>query len=316
MNTKDNIEFTSPARSICLAAIEDLRGHIFDEAAHSILFMVLAFEYDKNCIDLLLLEINRLSLAEFEAFHIELMYRIKWANNVKNSDVFNTDEKTKQNKRLQQFNQMLIDNFMKRGEKYIKQSKVEISIDHLKRASGLKLFDQEIMKLFDPISQAIKDKIRKLIYRLNNLESKEHLLCKTLPLGIIQKAEEKNNIYSMGDQIIISIEAPKHKDGYFFILNYDDKSHLRFIFPSKSTDNNSIKASETKRVVTSTSFLSEQQYIKVIWSSDRIVVPEKINFEDEYDQLDTMESFLCKISDVDENEWMESICELRILQNT
>jgi hypothetical protein len=133
-------------------------------------------------------------------------------------------------------------------------------------------------------------------------------------LGTLKVGETDKNIYKMGTNINICIEMPPKRDGYLSVFHYNDKHNLEMIFPSKKTDSTFIKASLEKIIKIKVSKPLGKHYIKAIWSSKQLLIPNQIAFNNPVAVTFTMEDFLESILKLNNDEWMEFVEEFEVVE--
>ena len=185
-------------------------------------------------------------------------------------------------------------------------------VDNLLQYSGGKEIQEKLSELLDeqedtyPIPNDLELLVKKLSMVKSMNRSPGDLTLSQDPLlgarmfGAERGVEE--SIYMLGEGISIDLEPPK--DGYLTILLYDDANNLKLLFPENATDDTFVKGGEKKQFEIVAAEPLGKQYFKAFWTSDQLMVPDKIDFGDESAICSAIKTFLNSISALDDDEWM------------
>lgn len=119
------------------------------------------------------------------------------------------------------------------------------------------------------------------------------------------EAAETDEIQYVIDESIVFC-APIASDGHLVILHYDESEKLSLVFPSDSEDNTFVRGGSEKKISGTVTGPVGKQNFKVIWTSQRLMEPEKINFDSEEDIECAISEFLDALAGLEEGQWMET----------
>jgi len=201
-------------------------------------------------------------------------------------------------------------------KEYIKTSEIPALERVLDIEGFLKEIQKEKAKI--PLSDLIKNKILSITKRLNLIEqitSLKSILTfplEIVPLGATRGPEEQKNLYSVGQTVVLSIEAPR--DGHIAVFHYDSEGNLRLVFPRKKDDVTFAKSKEEKRIGMKVTEPAGKQWLKAVFFGREVIKPPKIGLEEDTSGLTTIEAFLDAIPNLKKDEWMESEYEFNVTE--
>jgi len=120
--------------------------------------------------------------------------------------------------------------------------------------------------------------------------------------GEAAKTEKKQ--YAIDESIVFCV--PIKSDGHLVILHYDESERVSLVFPAGSADNTFVRAGSEKKISGRVTGPAGKQNFKVIWTSQQLMDPEKINFKNEEDVERAINEFLDALADLNEGQWMET----------
>ncbi len=128
-----------------------------------------------------------------------------------------------------------------------------------------------------------------------------------------KKSEEKpDNVKAfIGDEV--RLEIPADKDGYLTIIHWNGKI-LSLLFPNIHEKDTSVKGGTTKILKGIIESPAGIQYIKVFITEDKILNPEKMDFNDVNTVMNHIKGFTKKLSEIDEKKWSEKIITCEVLE--
>ena len=153
----------------------------------------------------------------------------------------------------------------------------------------------------------------KLIDVINKISAPKSNIA--LGLSIVQadavKGDKKtNNIYKVGEIVIISIDTPKN--GYLTLLHYDDHYNLRMIYPDKEIDEAFQKAGEVKRIPIKAK-PKGKHYLKALLTSRQLIEQDNLYPHDDELNISAIGKVLESVNGLDDDEWIESIAEFEVV---
>lgn len=119
------------------------------------------------------------------------------------------------------------------------------------------------------------------------------------------EAAEADEIQYVIDESIVFC-APIASDGHLVILHYDESEKLSLVFPSSSGDNTFVRGGSEKKISGTVTGPVGKQNFKVIWTSQRLMEPKKINYDSEEDIERAINEFLDALAGLEEGQWMET----------
>jgi hypothetical protein len=167
-----------------------------------------------------------------------------------------------------------------------------------------------IMKIEHELEDDMLDWVNQqpLIERLKNLVSSLSFPVYSFAAdGLATRGEaagaEKNQ-YAIEDSIVFCV--PIKSDGHLVILHYDESEKVRLIFPASSQDSIFVRGGSEKKISGRVTAPAGKQNFKVIWTSNQLIEPAKINFRNEEDMERTINEFLDVLAELNEGEWIET----------
>ena len=125
-----------------------------------------------------------------------------------------------------------------------------------------------------------------------------------------QGKETRN--YSIGKQIGFGVDIPA--DGHLVIFHYDEAGKVQLISPHSSKKDTFVQAGIEEKITGTIEGPSGKQFFKAIWTSKKLIDPEKINFDDEFEVETAIENFFDALSELDEDDWREVVHEFEVLE--
>lgn len=213
-----------------------------------------------------------------------------------------------------------VDELLDKAITYKNQGNSEKAIRCYQEALELNPVDDEILKLLESVKKQsslinLKDKYQRLVDELKNLASELTFPCRSYSLATERGLETHKNKYAIEESIIISIESPRNMDGYLTVIQYDDRSNLKMLFPHTASDKTFVKAGTEVHLGIKADEPIGKRFFKAIWTNTEIINPEKLNFKDDTDVAANTEKLLKSIYALNNGEWMESVTELEIVDN-
>jgi hypothetical protein len=147
--------------------------------------------------------------------------------------------------------------------------------------------------------------------RIKSLKSALSFPFEVVPLGATRGEVQRGKVYSIGEALIVSIEAPR--DGHIAVFHYDSEGNLRLVFPRKKDDVTFAKSKEEKRIGMKVTEPAGKQWLKAVFFGRQVIEPEKICLEEDTTGLAAIEGFLDAIPNLEKDEWMEAEYEFEVL---
>jgi hypothetical protein len=119
-----------------------------------------------------------------------------------------------------------------------------------------------------------------------------------------EAAETEKNQYAIDDTIVFCV--PTTSDGHLVILHYDESEKVSLVFPSGSGDSTFVQGGSEKKISGTVTGPAGKQNFKVIWTSQQLMDPEKINFSDEQEIERKINEFLDALAELEEEHWIET----------
>jgi len=167
-----------------------------------------------------------------------------------------------------------------------------------------------IMKIEQELEEDMLEWANKqpLIQRLKNLVSSLSLpvygFAPDISATRAETAEEEKAQYAIGESMVFCV--PVISDGYLVILHYDENGKIGMVFPTGSQDDTFVSGGGEKKISGKITGPSGKQYFKVIWTSQRLLDPKKINFHDDEDVEHSISKFLDALDEFGDGEWVET----------
>jgi hypothetical protein len=117
-----------------------------------------------------------------------------------------------------------------------------------------------------------------------------------------KSSEEEKSQYAIGESMVFCV--PVTSDGYLVILHYDDEK-VSMVFPAGQADDNFINGGSEKKISGRITGPTGKQFFKVFWTSQRLIEPKKIDFQDNDGVARSIDKFLDALDDSSEGEWVE-----------
>jgi len=110
--------------------------------------------------------------------------------------------------------------------------------------------------------------------------------------------------YTIDESIVFCV--PISSDGHLVILHYDESEKVSLVFPAGSGDSTFVRGGSEKKISGTVTGPAGKQNFKVIWTSPKLMDPEKINFDSEEDIERAIDEFLDALAGLEEGKWMET----------
>lgn len=162
--------------------------------------------------------------------------------------------------------------------------------------------------------QMLKENLRSLIGNIKRLESGVSFQLTTFALDPLatKGGEQDKDVYDTNKRITINLEAPLDEDGFVTVFRYDERDDFQMILPKSKIDNTSLKAGGFKRLTLDPLKFKGMHYVKAVVTSQMLINPNEIDFEDDLDVAIAVGNFLKSVRDLDYNEWWEANAEFRV----
>jgi hypothetical protein len=119
-----------------------------------------------------------------------------------------------------------------------------------------------------------------------------------------EAAETEKNQYAIDDSIVFCV--PITSDGHLVILHYDESEKVSLVYPAGSGDSTFVRGESEKKISGTVTGPAGKQNFKVIWTSQQLMDPEKINFNIEEDIEHAINEFLDALAELEEEQWIET----------
>jgi hypothetical protein len=175
-----------------------------------------------------------------------------------------------------------------------------------------------IMKIEQELEEDMLDWVNKqpLIQRLKNLVSSLSLPVYGFMADSLvtraETAEKEKRQYAIGESMVFCV--PVTSDGYLVILHYDEDEKVKMVFPTGPQDDTFVSGGSEKKISGRITEPSGKQFFKVIWTSRKLVDPEKINFHDDEDVENAISNFLEALDELGDGEWIETAYGIEVTE--
>lgn len=175
-----------------------------------------------------------------------------------------------------------------------------------------------IMKIEQELEEDMLDWANKqpLIQRLKNLVSSLSLpvygFTADSLVTRVDTAEKEKRPYAIGESMVFCV--PVTSDGYLVILHYDEGEKVKMVFPTGPQDDTFVSGGSEKKISGRITGPSGKQFFKVIWTSRKLVDPEKINFPDDEDVENAISNFLEALDELGDGEWIETAYGIEVTE--
>jgi hypothetical protein len=213
----------------------------------------------------------------------------------------------------------------KRAKTYLGQGEDSLAIKCLEEALELRPDDETIRQQLVPlkegqplkhiVSKESTEKPKALIDKLGTLVSEISFQCSAYTFDTVKGTEQRRSRFAVGEPIIIYVEAPKVSDGHLTVIHYDDEYNLGMLFPNKKSDSTLVKPGQEKRLGLQAGKPTGRHYLKAIWTSEQIIKPEIVDFEDKSNVGSCIDDLLNSISDLSERDWMVSYAQFEVIDS-
>ena len=116
--------------------------------------------------------------------------------------------------------------------------------------------------------------------------------------------------YAPGDSMVFCVSIIS--DGYLVILHYDEKDKISLVFPAASQDDTFVQGGIEKRLPGTITGPPGRQFLKVIWTSQKLLDPGEIDFHDDEDVEDSISAFLDSLNELGTGEWIETRYDIEV----
>ena len=191
----------------------------------------------------------------------------------------------------------------------------------LEGALELKPWDEEIKKRISELSarrnsesSIIPKELGDLVKKLSMLESMTHFSCTTAPFkrDLVRHDGLQEDIYCLGERIVISIESPEKRDGFLTVFHYDDDYNLSMIYPDRPGADTSLKAGTEKRIGIIASKPLGRHYLKAFWTSQEMIDPDQIGQGTDTEIVAILDAFIATLRTLRTDDWIESVAEFEV----
>jgi hypothetical protein len=182
-------------------------------------------------------------------------------------------------------------------------------MDHIGFCSICSKEVMNIMKIEQELEDDMLDWANKqpLIQRLKNLVSSVSLPVYGFSADSLvtrsKTSEEEKKQYAVGESMVLCV--PVTSDGYLVILHYDDNEKVTMVFPAGPQDDNFVNGGSEKKISGKIAGPTGKQFFKAIWTSQKLVDPKKINFQDDEGVEHAINKYLDALDELNEGEWIE-----------
>jgi len=192
-------------------------------------------------------------------------------------------------------------------------------MDHIGFCSNCSKEVLNIMKIEQDLEEDMLDWVNKqpLIQRLKNLVSSISLPVYGFPADSLvtrtKTSGEEKKLYAVGESMVLCV--PLTSDGYLVILHYDEDEKVTMVFPAGPQDDNFVSGGSEKKISGRITGPTGKQFFKAIWTSQKLVDPKKINFQDDEGVEHAINKFLDALDEVNEGEWIEMAYDIEVTED-
>ena len=175
-----------------------------------------------------------------------------------------------------------------------------------------------IMKIEQELEEDMLNWVNKtpLIQRLKNLVSSLSLQVYSFTADSlvtrVETAEKEKKQYAIVELMVFCV--PVTSDGYLVILHYDEDGKVKMVFPTGPQDDTFVNGGSEKKISGRIAGPSGKQFFKVIWTSRKLIAPEKINFHDDEDVEHSTNKLLDALDELGDGEWLETAYSIDVTE--
>lgn len=158
-----------------------------------------------------------------------------------------------------------------------------------------------------------RESMQKLAKRILELKSKASFGFNLEPLYAVRGGGVKGDRFRAGDSIILQFEPPRSRDGYLIVFHVDNKNNVEIIFPKKAEEASLLRSDEDRSIIMQAPEPKGKHVVKAILMTVKTSEPNPTLPEDKSSVGDLIGTVIDSISDLEEEQWMESVVDFEVV---